>query len=155
MATVFIDADACPVTREAIALARSRSMPVVLVANQSQNLARFAGRAGVDIVQVGAGRDSADFAMVPLLAPGDIVVTGDIGLAAMALGRGCRALNPRGRQYLAATIDAELAGRHAEQRHRRSGGRTTGPAPFRDEDRERFREVLARLLDESAGSDRA
>jgi uncharacterized protein YaiI (UPF0178 family) len=153
MTTIFIDADACPVTRDAIAVARSRSLPVVLVANQSQNLAHFAGRAGVEILQVASGRDSADFAMVPRLRPGDIVVTGDIGLAAMALGQGCRALSPRGRQYLPATIDAELAVRHAEQRHRRAGGRTTGPTPFQDEDRERFRESLARLLTENSGTD--
>jgi uncharacterized protein YaiI (UPF0178 family) len=152
MTTIFIDADACPVTHDAIAVARSRSLLVVLVANQSQNLARFAGRAGVEILQVASGRDSADFAMVPRLRPGDVVVTGDIGLAAMALGRGCRALNPRGRQYLAATIDVELAVRHAEQRYRRAGGRTTGPAPFLDEDRERFRDSLARLLTDSPGT---
>ena len=155
MTTVFIDADACPVTRDAIAVARSRSRPVVLVANESQNLGRYAGRPGVTILQVGSGRDSADYAMVPLLSPGDIVVTADIGLAAMALGRGCRALSPRGRQYFPATIDAELAVRHAEQRHRRAGGRTTGPSPFLDEDRERFREQLARLLAEDASANRS
>ncbi|MBN1319967.1 MAG: DUF188 domain-containing protein [Thermoleophilia bacterium] len=153
MTTLFIDADACPVTRDAIAIARSRSLPVVLVANQSQNLAGFRGRAGIEILQVASGRDSADFAMVPRLAPGDIVVTGDTGLAAMALGRGCRPLSPRGREYLPATIDAELAVRHAEQRHRRAGGRTIGPSPYRAEDRDRFREVLARLLSEGAGVD--
>jgi uncharacterized protein YaiI (UPF0178 family) len=106
----------------------------------------------VEILQVASGQDSADFAMVPRLARGDIVVTGDTGLAAMALSRGCRVLSPRGREFLPATIDAELAIRHAEQRHRRSGGRTTGPTPFREEDRERFREVLTRLLNESAAS---
>jgi uncharacterized protein YaiI (UPF0178 family) len=127
-------------------VARSRSLPVVLVANTSQNLANFEGRAGVEILQVASGRDSADFAMVPRLAPGDIVVTGDTGLAAMALSRKCRVLSPRGREYLPALIDAELAVRHAEQRHRRAGGRTTGPTPFRDEDREHFREALARLV---------
>jgi uncharacterized protein YaiI (UPF0178 family) len=146
MTTIFIDADACPVTRDAIAVARSHSLPVVLVANGSQNLSRYAERTGVEIMQVASGRDSADFAMVPRLTPGDVVVTADIGLAAMALSRGCRVLSPRGREYLPALIDAELAVRHAEQRHRRAGGRTTGPTPFQDEDRERFREVLARLL---------
>jgi uncharacterized protein YaiI (UPF0178 family) len=146
MTTIFIDADACPVIRDALAVARSHSLSVVLVANESQDLSKYVGRAGVQILQVGSGRDSADFAMVPRLAQGDLVVTGDIGLAAMALSRGCRALSPRGSEYLPAVIDAELAVRHAEQRHRRAGGHTTGPTPFRDEDRERFREVLARLL---------
>ena len=150
MTTVFIDADACPVTREAIAVARSRSLQVVLVANQSQNLSRYGGRAGLELMQVGSGRDSADFAMVPRLAAGDVVVTADIGLAAMALSRGCRVLGPRGREYLSATIDAELAIRHAEQRHRRAGGRTTGPASFSDDDRERFRGALKALLEEMA-----
>ena len=146
MITIFIDADACPVTRDAIAVARAHSLPVVLVANGSQNLSRYAERPGVEIMQVASGRDSADFAMVPRLTPGDVVVTADIGLAAMALSRGCRVLSPRGREYLPALIDAELAVRHAEQRHRRAGGRTTGPSPFQEEDRERFREVLARLV---------
>jgi len=146
MTTIFIDADACPVTRDALAVARSHSLPVVLVANGSQNLSKYVGRAGVEILQVASGRDSADFAMVPRLAPGDLVVTADIGLAAMALSRGCRSLSPRGREYLPALIDAELAVRHAEQRHRRAGGRTSGPTPFQDEDRERFLEVLKRLV---------
>jgi uncharacterized protein YaiI (UPF0178 family) len=151
MTTIFIDADACPVTRDAIAIARSRSLPVVLVANGSQNLARYEGRAGVETIQVGSGPDAADYAMVPRLTPGDVVITGDTGLAAMALSRKCRVLSPRGREYLLATIDAELAIRHAEQRHRRAGGRTTGPDPFRDEDRERFRESLLRVLKEGTG----
>jgi uncharacterized protein YaiI (UPF0178 family) len=148
VSTVFVDADACPVTRDAIAVARSSSVPVILVANQSQNLAQYDGQAGVEILQVASGRDSADFTMVPRLSRGDIVVTGDTGLAAMALGRGCRVIGPRGREYLAATIDAELAVRHAEQRYRRAGGRTTGPSPYRSEDRERFRSALRRLLAE-------
>lgn len=148
MTSLFIDADACPVIRESIAVARSRGVRTVLVGNESQNLARFAGRPGVETLQVAQGRDSADFAIVPLLRPHDVLVTGDTGLAAMALARGARALNPRGRRYLPATIDAELAVRHAEQVHRRSGGRTQGPSPFRDEDRERFRVALEELLAE-------
>jgi uncharacterized protein YaiI (UPF0178 family) len=147
--TIFIDADACPVTRDALELARAHSLPVVLVANRSQNLARYATRPNVEILQVASGPDSADYAMVPRLSPGDVVVTQDIGLAAMALARGARAVNPRGRVYMAATIDAELALRHAEQQHRRAGGRTGGPSPFREEDRGRFRESLGRLLAEA------
>jgi uncharacterized protein YaiI (UPF0178 family) len=146
MTSVYVDADACPVTRDAIALARAHGVAVVLVGNETQNLARFAGRAGVETVQVASGPDSADFAIVGRLAPEDIVVTSDIGLAAMALGRGSSALSFRGHVYSAATIDYELAVRHAEQRHRRAGGRTQGPTPFRDEDRERFRDSLSRLL---------
>ncbi len=154
MTTLFIDADACPVTRDAIAVARGRGVGVLLVGNETQNLSRHTSRSGVDAVQVGVGRDAADFAIVERLNPGDVVVTQDIGLAAMVLGRGAHAMSPRGRVFLPATIDMELEFRHAEQKHRRSGGRTRGPAPFEDEDRERFCEVLERILGE-AGRDQA
>ncbi|HEX9093412.1 MAG TPA: DUF188 domain-containing protein, partial [Coriobacteriia bacterium] len=92
-----------------------------------------------------------DFAIVERLQPDDVVVTQDIGVAAMALGRGARAVSPRGRIFFLSTIDSELEVRHAEQRHRRAGGRTRGPSPFTDEDREHFIEQLERLLREVLG----
>jgi hypothetical protein len=146
MATLYIDADACPVTREAIAVAREHGWQVVVVANSTQNLDRYADRRGVEAVQVSGGRDAADFAVVERLVPGDAVVTQDIGLAAMALGRGAGALSPRGRIFYLATIDAELMVRHAEARLRRQGGRHGGPPKFTDEDREHFVAQLERLL---------
>lgn len=146
MTILYVDADACPVTREAISRARARGIPVVLVGNETQSFARYVDRPGVEVVKVGAGRDSADFAIVERLAPGDVVVTNDTGLAAMALGRKALAISPRGRVFSLLSIDAELEVRHAEQRVRRAGGRTRGPAPFETEDRERFVESLDRLL---------
>lgn len=147
MTTLYIDADACPVTRDALLVARSRRIPAVLVGNETQNLERYASRNGVEAITVSSGRDAADFAIVEELAPGDVVVTADIGLAAMVLGRGARAISPRGRVFSPATIDLELEVRHAEKEHRRAGGRTRGPSAFEDEDRERFRDSLARVLD--------
>lgn len=151
MTTVFIDADACPVTSEAISIARRHGHGVVLVANGNQNLARYIGRKGVEAIEVSSGRDAADFAIVERLSAGDIVVTQDIGLAAMVLGRDARPISPRGRLHSAATIDMELAVRHAEQVHRRAGGRTRGPSKFEDEDREHFCDVLERLCAERVG----
>jgi uncharacterized protein YaiI (UPF0178 family) len=149
--TVFIDADACPVTREAISIARTHGASVVLVANDTQNMARHTVRSGVEAVQVSGGRDAADFAIIERLGADDVVVTQDIGLAAMALGRGAGAVSPRGRVFYQATIDAELAVRHAEARLRRAGGRHRGPSPFEDDDRERFESALERLLRERCG----
>lgn len=146
MATVFIDADACPVTREAIGTARSRGLRAVVVANGTQNLERYASRSGVEAVSVSSGRDAADFAVVERLSAGDVVVTQDIGLAAMAIGRGAGAISPRGRIFHLATIDAELAVRHAEAKLRRQGGRHGGPPKFTDEDREHFVEQLEWLI---------
>ncbi len=149
MTKLIIDADACPVTPEAISIARSHGLRVLLVANHNQSFARYEGRAGVDTVSVSTGADSADFEIIERLEPGDVVVTQDIGLAAMVLGRGAAALSPRGRIFYLTTIDAELAVRHAEKKLRRAGGRHGGPSKFDDEDREHFCDQLERVLRDS------
>ena len=156
--TLFIDADACPVTADALAVARRAGVPVVIAGNTTQNLERHirstdprdAAHAHkgfwVDTLVASTGADSADFATVEALQPGDVVVTQDIGLAAMVLGRGAKAIGVRGRIYSTATIDADLFIRAEEKKVRRAGGRTKGPAPFTDKDRRRFKENLESLL---------
>lgn len=162
--TLYIDADACPVTREALACARQARVPVVIVGNTTQNLARHIRRSDprdaehargrdathpgfwVEVLDVSIGADSADFAIVERLQPDDVVVTQDIGLASMVLGRGAAAIGVRGRIYSRATIDMDLFIRHEEKKIRRAGGRTSGPAAFTDEDRERFSRNLTELL---------
>ncbi len=156
--TLFIDADACPVTADALAVARRAKVPVVIAGNTTQNLERHvrpgdprsseAAKGGfwVDTLRVSCGADSADFAIVQALQPGDCVVTQDIGLAAMALGRGASAIGVRGRVYSQATIDSDLFIRAEEKKVRRAGGRTRGPAAFCEKDRRRFIENLEGLL---------
>lgn len=156
--TLFIDADACPVTADALAVARRAKVPVVIAGNTTQNLERHvrpgdprsadAAKGGfwVDTLRVSCGADSADFAIVEALQPGDCVVTQDIGLAAMALGRGASAIGVRGRVYSQATIDSDLFIRAEEKKVRRAGGRTRGPAAFCEKDRRRFVENLEGLL---------
>lgn len=155
MTTLFIDADACPVTREALAAARKAGIPCVIAGNSTQNLQRHLRKSDsleprpgfwVSILQVGIGADAADFAIVQELQPADVVVTQDIGLASMVLGRGAFAIGVRGRVYEKATIDVQLFIRHEEKKVRRAGGRTGGPASFTDEDRQRFAENLERLI---------
>lgn len=159
--TIYLDADACPVTSEALDVARRNKLPVVIVGNATQNLARHLRRSDprqqtdgfwADTIRVGMGADAADFAIVQELQPGDIVVTQDIGLAAMVLGRRARAIGVRGRIYELATIDSAMEMRHLEKRVRRQGGRTKGPSPFEDGDRERFADNLQRLIDSATGA---
>lgn len=156
--TLFIDADACPVTREAIDAARRAKVPCVVAGNSTQNLARHVRRSDpttpgdgfwIRTLQVGVGADAADFAIVEELQPHDVVVTQDIGLASIVLGRGAHAIGVRGHIYSPLTIDSMMFIRHEEKKVRRAGGRTRGPAAFEDEDRERFVRNLRRLLEEA------
>ncbi len=101
-----------------------------------------------------SGSDSADFAIIERLAQNDVVVTQDIGLAAMALGRKAFAIGVRGREYLPATIDMDMEIRHVEKKVRRQGGRTKGPAPFTDDDREAFEANLSRIVEKALCANR-
>ena len=148
MSTLFVDADACPVTREAITIARQHGMSVVLVANTDQSSARYEGRNGVETLdrrhrkRLRRLRDHR--------ALGRRRRRRDAGHRTRGNGTGTRGrrISPRGRIFYLATIDIEMEVRHAEQKHRRAGGRTGGPSKFTDEDREHFSDQLERLIRE-------
>jgi uncharacterized protein YaiI (UPF0178 family) len=159
--TLFIDADACPVTREAVDAARREGWPCVIAGDSGHNLLRHvrdddptqpAEGFWVRTLQVVQGKDSADFAIVCELNEGDVVVTQDFGLASMALGRGAQAIGVRGQVYDRLTIDSLMLLRHAEQVERRNPRRGRGQkradrhAPFSSEDRQRFVRNLRELL---------
>jgi len=140
---VIVDADACPVKGIVIRVCRTGKVPVLLISCLAHTLQE---EEGVSVVQVDTAPQSTDMAIMRHLVPGDIVVTGDYGLAALVLGSRGRALSPRGSQFLDKNIDALLEKRHLEAKVRRGGGRTKGPHAFSAEDRRRFEEALTALI---------
>jgi uncharacterized protein YaiI (UPF0178 family) len=85
---IFVDADACPVVREIEAIARKYKVPVTLLCDTNHILRSDYSQVRV----IEAGADSVDIALINLCHAGDVVVTQDYGVAAMALGkkgRGC------------------------------------------------------------------
>ena len=53
-----------------------------------------------------------DIALINLCRRGDIVITQDYGVAALALGKGARAIHQSGRWYTDENIDGLLMERH-------------------------------------------
>ena len=142
---IWVDADACPVVIKEILyrVADRLELPVTLVANQSLRVppSRF-----VRTVQVPSGADVADQEIVRLLNPGDLVVTGDIPLAADVLTKGGYALNPRGEFYTKDNIAQQLSMRAFMEELRSGGVDTGGPAAFSQSDRQSFANSLDRHL---------
>lgn len=103
--------------------------------------------ADVEHVTVGDGPDEADLAVINRTHPGDIVVTQDWGLAALALGKGALCLSPHGYEYTEQRIHFQLEERHLKAKHRRAGGRMKGPPARTAEDDERFERTLRRMLE--------
>ena len=140
--TILIDADGCPVVDLTLQIAKQFVVPVIILCDTAHQIERE----GAQTLVFDKGADSVDFALVNRVKPGDVVVTQDIGLASMVLGRNAAAIGVRGRVYDKATIDMQLFIRHEEKKVRRAGGRTRGPAAFTSEDRARFKRNLTELL---------
>ena len=142
---IWVDADACPAVIKDILyrVAERTHMQVTLVANQ---LMRVPPSRFIRSVQVPSGADVADQEIVRLLAPGDLVVTGDIPLASDVLKKGGLALNPRGEFYTGDNIAQMLTMRAFMEELRSGGVDTGGPAPFSQADRQNFANQLDRHL---------
>ena len=141
--TIYIDADACPVTRIAANIARRHRIPVTLLCDTNHQLSSAYSTVRV----IGAGADAVDIALINLCRRGDIVVTQDYGVAALALGKGARAIHQSGRRYTDENIDGLLMERHLAKKARRSGKhRLKGPAKRTEEDDRRFAESFEQLV---------
>ena len=116
--TILIDADGCPVVDTTLACARQRGIGVLLICDT----AHYFEREGARTITVSKGADSADFRLVNLIETGDLVITQDYGLAAMALAKQAVVLNQDGMRYTADNIDALLLARHTARKIRRGGG---------------------------------
>ena len=145
MIQIWVDADACPGVIKDILyrVAERTQIQVTLVATQ---LMRVPGSKFIRALQVPSGADVADAEIVERLAAGDLVVTGDIPLAAQVLEKGGFALNPRGDFYTKDTIAQQLTMRAFMEELRSGGVDTGGPAAFSQADRQRFANALDRHL---------
>ena len=142
---IWVDADACPnPIKEILFRAAERlKIQLTLVANKPL---RTPPSAYINTVQVAAGFDVADDKIAQEVRAGDLVVTADIPLAAAALAKGGRVLDPRGEIYTRDNIEARLAMRKFMDELRASGVDTGGPSPFSQGDRQAFARQLERLL---------
>lgn len=143
--TIWIDADACPNVIKEILFRAARRVQVrtVLVANHPLTIP---GSDYIESVVVKAGLDVADGYIVEHLAPGDLVITADIPLAAAVVERGGYGLNPRGDFYDSSNIRERLALRNFMEDLRTAGVETGGPAALNHRDRQAFANRLDRFL---------
>lgn len=140
---ILVDCDACPVVSIVERIAKKNDIAVVLLCDTNHILHSDYS----EIKVIGAGADAVDFALVNLCNRGDIVVTQDYGVAAMALGKGAYGIHQSGRWYTNENIDRLLMERHIHKKVRRSGGKhhLKGPSKRTVEDDKRFEEAFQKL----------
>lgn len=148
---IYIDADACPVKAEAERVATRHGLKMFVVSNgglrPSQNPL-------VENVIVEAGPDIADMWIADRAKTGDVVITGDIPLAAKCVEAGALVLKHNGEALTAANIGNVLATRdlmadlRAADPFRQGGGKAFGKA-----DRSRFLDALERAVRAAKSAD--
>ena len=144
MTKVCIDADGCPVISETIQIAREFQLDITIFCDTSH----YFDIEGVKTVMVSKGADAADFALVNQIKKGDITITQDYGLAAMALAREAYVMNQNGMRYTSENIDQLLNSRHLNQKIRQAGGRTKGPKKRTKELNDRFIQNFRQLCEQ-------
>ncbi len=142
--SLYVDADACPVKAEVEKVGTRHGLRIFVVSNgglrPSQNPA-------VETVIVPDGPDVADMWIAERAGPGDVVITGDIPLAAKCVQAGAQVLKHDGEAFTAANIGNLLATRdlmtdlRAADPFRQGGGKG-----FTKADRSRFLDALERAV---------
>ena len=142
---IWVDADACPVVIKDILFkaAERTGVQLTLVANQP---VRIPPSRYIKSIRVASGFDVADNEILKRLDAGDLVITGDIPLAAEVIEKGGIALNPRGELYSADNIRARLNMRDFMETLRASGIDTGGASVPGMSDRKSFADNLDKLL---------
>lgn len=144
MTALYIDADACPVKAEAERVATRHRLRMYVVSNGGL---RPSANPLVETVIVPDGPDVADMWIAERAGPGDVVVTGDIPLAAKCVEAGAQVLKHNGEPLTSANIGNVLATRdlmadlRAADPFRQGGGKS-----FTKADRARFLDALERML---------
>jgi uncharacterized protein YaiI (UPF0178 family) len=142
---IWIDADACPKAIKDIVFKTSRRLKVeiVLVANGSMQIPTSEL---IKIITVPHGADIADNKIVEMLKPGDIVITGDIPLAARVVEKGGLAIGTRGELFDDDSVQSRLATRNLMEQFRSAGMETSGPKPLNQKDIQAFANQLDRTV---------
>lgn len=141
---IYVDADACPVVGIVEETAKKYKIPVTLLCDTNHVLYSDYS----DVVVVGAGADAVDYKLISICHSGDIVVSQDYGVAAMALGKGAYAIHQSGKWYTDDNIDQMLMERHLNKKARRSSHKNhiKGPKKRTEEDDERFAQSFEKLI---------
>ena len=143
MFRILVDADAAPVKQEVFRVALRYGIKVILVANSPINIQE---EDWLESVVVSDQFDAADDWIVKYVQKNDIVVTGDIPLAARCLKKVARVLDYRGLIFTENSIGNTLATRDLMTHLRNIGVNTSGPKVFVKKDRSRFLQSLDTII---------
>lgn len=142
---IYVDADACPVKTIIEEIAKENKIPVTMVIDVNHILTSDYS----EIITVSQGADSVDLYLINRVKKGDIVVSQDYGVAALALGKGAMAISNSGLIFTDDNIDKLLFERYLgkKQRNVKKGKKHFSHiSPRTKEDDEAFKAAFSELV---------
>ncbi|OFI06232.1 hypothetical protein CLOACE_11310 [Clostridium acetireducens DSM 10703] len=139
---ILVDADSCPGKDIVEKVAKSYNIKVIMYCDLSHTInSNYSETRYVDV-----GFQSVDIALINDIKSGDIIITQDYGVAAIALSKNSYVINPKGYIYSNDNIDKLLFERHLSSKIRKSGGKTSNPKKRNKEDDNRLYKNLIKLI---------
>lgn len=140
---IYVDADACPVTRIIEDVCFEYSLDCTIVCDHNHLI--YSDVCNVEMVDTGS--DSADLLISNLISKNDLLITQDYGLASIALSKSAYVINHFGKEYTNENIQTLLAMRHMHQVIRKSStARIKGPKKRVNADNKEFKASLIKII---------
>jgi hypothetical protein len=141
---ILVDGDGCPVLEITSQVAAEFSLELLVYTDLNHRHQLSYGK----LIIVDQGFQSVDMILYNNLKAGDLVITVDYGLAALALGAKARVLSFSGREFNNRNIDNLLARRHLQRQQRKKTGRHTSHHKRTSADDLRFKQSLLEIIRE-------
>lgn len=140
---IYIDADGCPVVDLTVKIAKEHGIHVVIVKNYAHHITS----SYAEVVTVDIEADSADYYIINKVKEGDIVVSQDYGVAAIAISKKAICITQNGLIISNHNIDGLLHSRHVNQQLRKNKKHYTKIKKRTNQDNLNFKKQLLLCLD--------
>ena len=140
---ILVDGDGCPVISIITKIAAAEQIELIVFTDLNHQHQLDYGKLKV----VDQGFQSVDMVLYNNIQAGDIVITSDYGLAALALSAGAEVLGFSGRIFTEQNIERLLAKRHVQFKERKRTGRHTSHKKRTEADDQRFKKQLLTLFE--------
>lgn len=141
---IYVDGDSCPVIPIVKDICNEKNLNYMVISDYNHNLKVPES----NLFVVDCEQDEADFFIANRIDNGDFLITNDMGLASMVLGKKVTVLNFNGDSINLNNIDVFLFQRHVASRERRNNIYKSKFKKRTREDDESFRASLLEKLNE-------
>jgi uncharacterized protein YaiI (UPF0178 family) len=143
---ILVDGDATGHRDVLLELSREFDVELVWVHNPSHRPPWPEPDLKLTVILADGGSQAADMVIMNMAAAGDIVITGDLGLASVCVVKGAAALSPRGHWFREDQLAQRLEFRALSARLRRGGVQLEKPPAHKRLDEHRFEQELRHAL---------